>query len=165
MSNLFNKLPTKEKELNITQELASIVYLGVYKKLIDAMKPSMGLVDVDKELTLRVLGMLLSQDLVIDITKFADRDMPRASIRSYIATASSADKVTVAKAVLDIVLDPKVPAYFKGFREVIIKTIITKVYVLKWGMGDIQAVPYIITNELGLPEVGRMLNITMRLRR
>lgn len=151
-------------ENSLVANLALKIYLGVYRDLIENIKPYMGLVDIDLAITTEVLNVMLYGDMVIDISSVIKPNTPRASIRSYLSTASSSDRKEVLAKLEEIIYDPAMPTYFKGFRKNILTKLVIGVSAMKWGMGDIVYKPAIVINELDAPTVSNTLQITVRLR-
>lgn len=154
----------EQRELNIRQNLALQVYLGVYRELIELVKPSMGLVEVDKALVLDVFRVMSEGDMVVDITDAVDLSIARPSLRSYISDAGYLDIVKVTKLVLDIVKDPSALPYFAGFRTAVVTRMVNTLRKKKWGMDNIQHIPYVTIGELGETQVNASYKITLRLR-
>lgn len=150
--------------LNLHQEIALTIYLEVYKLLIKSLKPSMGLLVLSESFVIQSLDVILSGDLVIDISSAIKPTTPRPTVRSYISGASTANKAAILAHMDDILRSPKTPAYFKGFRTVLSKTIIAKVAKKQWGMGAVTMQPTMHMNELGLSVVYGTPRFYMRLR-
>nr|CAA6830571.1 MAG: Unknown protein [uncultured Thiotrichaceae bacterium] len=151
-------------ELNIREELALSIYLGVYRQLIDHVKPVMGMVEVDALLVSDVLDSMCYGDIVVDITDAIDVNTARPTLRSYISGAGTADRQIIWKQMMVILRSPATPAYFKGFRNQIATRLLVKIGKKSWGMGDIIRIPIIKQNELGATVTGASTRITVRLR-
>ena len=164
LSEAARKNEKAQAELNIREQLALSIYLGVYRQLIEHVRPVMGMVDVDVMLVSDVLDSMCYGDIVVDITEAIDVNTPRPTLRSYISGAGTADRQRIWQQMMSILRNPNTPSYFKGFRNQIATRLLVKIGKKSWGMGDVVRIPIIKQSELGATVAGASTKITVRLR-
>lgn len=155
---------SQKKDTTRIQQLAMSVYLNVYRQLIEVVKPSMGLATIDLITMRDVVNRLASGDIVVDISDAVDNNLPRATIRSYISSASNSERIEVLRQLVSIIEDPLTPAYFRGFRKDLMTYVVGVVGRKRWHMGDVENQPFIKVDELGNNIVLAKPRITIRLR-